>query len=198
MIITLEYPFTELYKAGYTHVGNEGRKLITLKKFNGELVGTSYARYLMAVKLGRFLTDQEEVDHIDDNKTNDDPNNLQILTPEQNREKQRLHYINNVQQKFDLACPNCGKVFILSERDMHNKIRQIQKNGYTGLIYCSRSCSSIFNKILKPGNFNSGVVGLTIAEDQIQRIKSLKRQGFSSYKISEQLGIARNTVMKYW
>jgi len=198
MIITLEYPFTELYNAGYTHVSNEGRKLITLKKFNGELVGTSYARYLMSVKLGRFLTDQEEVDHIDDNRTNDDPNNLQILTPEQNREKQRLHYINNVQQKFDLACPYCGKVFILSERDMHNKIRQIQKNGYTGLIYCSRSCSSIFNKILKPGNFNSGVVGLTIAEDQIQRIKSLKRQGFSSYKISEQLGIARNTVMKYW
>ena len=51
MIITLEYPFTELYNAGYTHVGNEGRKLITLKKFNGELVGTSYARYIMAVKL---------------------------------------------------------------------------------------------------------------------------------------------------
>lgn len=56
----------------------------------------SYARYLMAVKLGRFLTDQEEVDHIDDNRTNDDINNLQILTPKQNREKREKHYLNNV------------------------------------------------------------------------------------------------------
>ena len=194
MIITLEYPFTELYNAGYTHVGNEGRKLITLKKFNGELVGTSYARYLMAVKLGRFLTDQEEVDHIDNNKTNDDPNNLQILTPEQNREKQRLHYINSVQQKFDLACPYCGKDFTLTEREMGGRITQIQKNNSIGLIYCSTNCAGIFNSLINP----SIKIGKTITEDQIENIRSLKRRGFSSYKISEKLAIARNTVMKYW
>ena len=198
MKIDLEYPYSAEYQAGYIYVNNEARRCVTLKDSHGATTGTTYARYLMAVKLGRFLTDQEEVDHIDNNKTNDDPNNLQILTPEQNREKREKHYLNNVQQKFDLECPNCGKSFTLTEREMGGRITQIQKNGYTGLIYCSRSCSSIFNKILKPGNFNSGVVGLTIAEDQIQRIKSLKRQGFSSYKISEQLGIARNTVMKYW
>ena len=195
MIITLEYPFTELYNAGYTHVGNEGRKLITLKKFNGELVGTSYARYLMAVKLGRFLTDQEEVDHIDNNKTNDDPNNLQILTPEQNREKQRLHYINNVQQKFELVCPNCGCNFSLTEREMNGRFIQIRKNASLGLIYCSSSCSSIFNKLLNP---TSSTIGTPITDEKIKNIKRLKQQGFSSYKISEQLGIARNTVMKYW
>ena len=191
MIITLEYPFTELYNAGYTHVGNEGRKLITLKKFNGELVGTSYARYLMAVKLGRFLTDQEEVDHIDNNKTNDDPNNLQILTPEQNREKQRLHYINSVQQKFDLACPYCGKDFTLTERDMKMKFDYFHKNNGSGLIYCSSSCNAKYNSDTNP-------IGRPTDEDLIQRIKSLRKQGLSSYKIADQLKISRNTVMKYW
>ena len=191
MIITLEYPFTELYKAGYTHVGNEGRKLITLKKFNGELVGTSYARYLMAVKLGRFLTDQEEVDHIDNNKTNDDPNNLQILTPEQNREKQRLHYINSVQQKFDLACPYCGKDFTLTERDMKMKFDYFHKNNGSGLIYCSSSCNAKYNSDTNP-------IGRPTDEDLIQRIKSLRKQGLSSYKIADQLKISRTTVMKYW
>ena len=195
MIITLEYPFTELYNAGYTHVGNEGRKLITLKKFNGELVGTSYARYIMAVKLGRFLTDQEEVDHIDNNKTNDDPNNLQILTPEQNREKQRLHYINNVQQKFELVCPNCGCNFSLTEREMNGRFIQIRKNASLGLIYCSSSCSSIFNKLLNP---TSSTIGTPITDEKIKNIKRLKQQGFSSYKISELTGVSRNTVMKYW
>ena len=191
MIITLEYPFTELYNAGYTHVGNEGRKLITLKKFNGELVGTSYARYIMAVKLGRFLTDQEEVDHIDNNKTNDDPNNLQILTPEQNREKQRLHYINNVQQKFDLACPYCGKDFTLTERDMKMKFDYFHKNNGSGLIYCSSSCNAKYNSDTNP-------IGRPTDEDLIQRIKSLRKQGLSSYKIADQLKISRTTVMKYW
>ena len=195
MIITLEYPFTELYNAGYTHVGNEGRKLITLKKFNGELVGTSYARYLMAVKLGRFLTDQEEVDHIDNNKANDDPNNLQILTPEQNREKQRLHYINDVQQKFELVCPNCGCNFSLTEREMNGRFIQIRKNASLGLIYCSSSCSSIFNKLLNP---TSSTIGTPITDEKIKNIKRLKQQGFSSYKISELTGVSRNTVMKYW
>ena len=38
MIITLEYPFSELYNAGYTHVGNEGRKLITLRKLNNDCI----------------------------------------------------------------------------------------------------------------------------------------------------------------
>ena len=198
MKINLDYPYNTLWKNGYIVVNPEGRRNVILFNTQFDRSTVSYARYLMSVKLGRFLTDQEEVDHKDDNKTNDDPNNLQILTPEQNREKREKHYLNNVQQKFDLECPNCGKSFTLTEREMGGRITQIQKNGYTGLIYCSRSCSSIFNKILKPGNFNSGVVGLTIAEDQIQRSKSLKRQGFSSYKISEQLGIARNTVMKYW
>ena len=194
MKIDLEYPFTELYKAGYTHVSSEGRRYITLRKFNGGIDGTSYARYLMSVKLGRFLTNQEEVDHIDENRTNDDINNLQILTPEQNREKQRLHYINNVQQKFDLECPNCGKSFTLTEREMGGRITQIQKNNSIGLIYCSTNCAGIFNSLINP----SIKIGKTITEDQIENIRSLKRRGFSSYKISEKLAIARNTVMKYW
>ena len=195
MKIDLEYPFTELYKAGYTHVSSEGRRYITLKKFNGGIDGTSYARYLMSVKLGRFLTNQEEVDHIDNNKTNDDPNNLQILTPEQNREKQRLHYINNVQQKFELVCPNCGCNFSLTEREMNGRFIQIRKNASLGLIYCSSSCSSIFNKLLNP---TSSTIGTPITDEKIKNIKRLKQQGSSSYKISELTGVSRNTVMKYW
>ena len=191
MKIDLEYPFTELYNAGYTHVSSEGRRYITLKKFNGGIGGTSYARYLMSVKLGRFLTNQEEVDHIDENRTNDDINNLQILTPEQNKEKQRLHYINNVQQKFDLSCPQCGKDFTLTERDMGEKFYKHYQNNGSGLIFCSRSCNATFNR-------GTSLVGKSIDEDTINRIKSLQRQGLSSYKIADELKISRNTVMKYW
>ena len=195
MKIDLEYPFSSLWKSGYIVVNSEGRRNVILFNSQTNRSTVSYARYLMSVKLGRFLTDQEEVDHIDNNKTNDDPNNLQILTPEQNREKQRLHYINSVQQKFELVCPNCGCNFSLTEREMNGRFIQIRKNASLGLIYCSSSCSSIFNKLLNP---TSSTIGTPITDEKIKNIKRLKQQGFSSYKISEQLGIARNTVMKYW
>ena len=47
-------------------------------------------RYLLAVKLGRYLTDEEQVDHIDDDKTNDNIDNLQILTVKENAVKSGL------------------------------------------------------------------------------------------------------------
>ena len=194
MKIDLEYPYNTLWNNGYIVINPEGRRNVVLFNSQIDRSTVSFARYLMSVKLGRFLTDQEEVDHIDNNKTNDDPNNLQILTPEQNREKREKHYLNNVQQKFDLECPNCGKSFTLTEREMGGRITQIQKNNSIGLIYCSTNCARIFNSLLNP----SVNIGKTITENQIENIRSLKRQGFSSYKISEKLGIARNTVMKYW
>lgn len=46
-----------------------------------------YARYLMEQHLGRELTDEEEVDHIDNNGLNDKIENLQILTPIENFKK---------------------------------------------------------------------------------------------------------------
>jgi len=195
MKIDLEYPFNTEYQAGYVYVNNEGRRAVTLKRFDGSLTGTTLARYLMAVKLGRFLTDQEEVDHIDNNKTNDDPNNLQILTPEQNREKQRLHYINNVQQKFDLACPYCGKDFTLTERSMGEKFYKHYTNNGSGLIFCSNSCKAKYQIETNPEAFP---VGRTKSQDIINQIKALRSQGLSVYKIADQLKISRNTVMKYW
>ena len=191
MKIDLEYPYNTLWNNGYIVINPEGRRNVVLFNSQIDRSTVSFARYLMSVKLGRFLTDQEEVDHIDDNKTNDDPNNLQILTPEQNREKQRLHYINSVQQKFDLACPYCGKDFTLTERDMKMKFDYFHKNNGSGLIYCSSSCNAKYNSDTNP-------IGRPTDEDLIQRIKSLRRHGLSSYKIADELKISRNTVMKYW
>ncbi len=194
MKIDLEYPYSVEYQAGYIYVKNEARRCVTLKDSHGVTTGTTYARYLMAVKLGRFLTDQEEVDHIDNNKTNDDPNNLQILTPEQNREKQRLHYINNVQQKFDLACPYCGKDFTLTERDMGEKFYKHYTNNGSGLIFCSNSCKAKYQMETNPEAFP---VGQSKSQDVINQIKALRRQGFSDYRIAKELKISANTAKKY-
>lgn len=84
----LEYPFSELYKHGYIIIGPNGRKNVCLADKASDAVTTiSYARYLMSIKLGRFLTREEEVDHIDNDPTNDSIDNLQMLSGEANRNK---------------------------------------------------------------------------------------------------------------
>jgi hypothetical protein len=50
----------------------------------------SYARYLMSTHLGRLLTDEEHVDHINDIKLDDRIENLQILSQKENNIKAGL------------------------------------------------------------------------------------------------------------
>ena len=99
----------------------------------------SYARYLMTLHLGRELTDQEEVDHIDDDYTNDVIENLQILTPEQNKAKQDK--LRREQALITLTCPQCGEEFTRFRR--FTKMR----NGGSGEpSCCSRRCSIQYHR----------------------------------------------------
>ena len=86
----VEYPYSTMYKRAYITTNDEGRKLVIFIKDGKAVHGTPYARYLMAVKLGRFLTSDEQVDHIDNDRTNDVIENLQILTQEENIKKYNM------------------------------------------------------------------------------------------------------------
>lgn len=68
----------------------------------------TYARHLMSVFLGRFLTEEEHVDHINDDCTDDRIENLQILTPSQNSLKM-LYRRGRVMAV--IICPTCGFLF---------------------------------------------------------------------------------------
>ena len=83
----IDPPFADLYDTAYVYVNNEGRRLIKFLKDKKHIKGMAYARYLLSVKLGRFLTDDEQADHIDNDKTNDALDNLQLLTRAQNTAK---------------------------------------------------------------------------------------------------------------
>src|ERR1700686_4619780 len=43
-----------------------------------------YSKYLMSIKVGRILSEEEQVDHVDGNKVNDEILNLEIVTGEEN------------------------------------------------------------------------------------------------------------------
>ena len=90
-----------------------------------------YSRYLMEQKLGRKLTQEETVDHKDNDKTNDSIDNLQILTRVENAKKD-----HKKTEWFYFDCPVCKKP---SKRSM-SQIRRARKKGKAGP-YCSKSCA---------------------------------------------------------
>lgn len=81
----------------------------------------SYAKYNLSIKLGRILTRDEQVDHIDNNKLNDEVENLQILTREENSQKW-IDSSDRIRQKMiKLTCSFCGVVFERQERQVKYK-----------------------------------------------------------------------------
>ena len=87
----------------------------------------------MSVNVGRYLTDDEEVDHIDSDKTNDDISNLQILSIEN-------HKLKTIKERSPrktevITCAFCGKIF---ER-FSNRLTVKRNNRF-----CSRRCNGKF------------------------------------------------------
>lgn len=189
MIIELQEPFKSIWKSGYLVVNSENRRNVLLRGFSSEVTTISYARYLVCVKLGYILSSEYEVDHIDNDKTNDDISNLQVLTKRENKRKQELWYEENEMISYGLVCAQCGMSFLLSRSQMTPRLSQNVEYAF-----CSRSCASKHQHL-------RGAISLLkapISEDLQKQIKDLRNQCLSSYKISEITGCARNTVMKYW
>lgn len=93
----------------------------------------------MSVKEKRILKKDEHVDHIDNNKANDDINNLQILSLKENNLKEAKR---KGRKMVLLKCPFCKKIF---EKE-RNKTHLQKKGNFTA---CSRKCSSTFGALLQ-------------------------------------------------
>ena len=85
--ITLEEPYASVWRRGYLVTNSENRRTLILYNSSTDRSSCQYARYLLAVKIGRFLTAAEEADHIDGDKTNDSVANLQVLSKAANIRK---------------------------------------------------------------------------------------------------------------
>lgn len=136
MKIKLEYPYNQDWDKGYLVTNPENRKTIILFNSHKDRSSTAYARYLLAVSLGRYLSDYEQADHINNDKTDDRIENIQLLSKDENRQKQVRHYRENNKVFINLTCPNCGVIFEyrMSDYKFFTKTKDRK-------FHCSKSCA---------------------------------------------------------
>lgn len=116
----------------------DGRLRCVLVHPNGYKQTVSYPKYLMEVYLGRYLEDNETVDHIDGNFLNNNINNLQVLDKQE-------HCRQDVLRNKDVIvnCEYCGKEFTIKGSTIYYRNRRDHNNsGY----FCSRECSGKYGK----------------------------------------------------
>lgn len=139
MKIELQEPFKSLWRKGYVVTNKQLRNHVCLFNCSKDRTTISLARYKMCCKLGYILEAIYEVDHIDNDKTNDNIDNLQVLTKEQNRNKETSNYwLKSKYSKFtELTCSQCNTIFNKETKEVRHLLRV--KPGRT--FCCSRLCS---------------------------------------------------------
>ena len=109
----------------------DGRKHIILyDNITKRKTTMSYSKYLLQQKLDRALIGDETTDHIDEDFTNDNQENLQVLSRSDNSRKSR-----KPPEMIDLVCEVCNKQFQrLARQHRHNKRKSMH-------ICCSKQCA---------------------------------------------------------
>lgn len=107
----------------------DGRKQVTICFPHRKQKCMSYARYLWVSNYGE-IPDGYEVDHINNDRTDDRLENYQLLTGSENRRKE-----NELRGKavVDRICPVCGKQFPYEKRNLSTHPNPC----------CSRKCGGI-------------------------------------------------------
>lgn len=113
----------------------------------------SYPKYLMEQHLGRKLTDDETVDHIDEDYTNDDISNLRIITRVDNSKRSAPKMI-----QVDGQCALCGVTFTLSKYQM--KLERQGKN--CAGPFCGKVCQGKYSRSVQLGGQVLGRADITI------------------------------------
>lgn len=122
----------------------DGRKRIDLIAPNWRKT-VQYAKLVLEVKLGRKLINDETVDHLNGDKTDDSPENLRIMSLSENARDSALKL-----QPQNFVCPWCNSNFVLEGKKLKYAANNRDK-GKSGP-FCGRSCAGKYSTSVQYNN----------------------------------------------
>ena len=114
------------------------RKHVIIIYDDGTRQTLSYPRYLMEQHLGRKLTSEETIDHINEDCTDDRIENLQLLTREENASKSAIVHPAKI---YMFICPECG----IETSKLLSVVNHNRAQGKAGP-FCSKRCAGKVNR----------------------------------------------------
>lgn len=119
-----------------------GRYFVCIRYEGGRRRTTTYARHVMEQHLGYVLPRSVDVDHIDNDKTNDALENLQVLGKRENIQKHwgpegpPVKRAGMPSEIWTFPCPVCSTEVEMLARN----VRRMRHRGSRGP-FCSKSCA---------------------------------------------------------
>lgn len=121
------------------YLRKDGRMHVVIVNDSGKKT-KSYPRFILEKHLGRELKNNETVDHINGDFTNNDITNLQILSRENNAIKKYSDFPELKRKTITFTCTICGAV----ATKFLNNVEHNRKKGKAGP-FCSRKCAGIYS-----------------------------------------------------
>jgi hypothetical protein len=123
----------------------DGRKHICVLFSDGSRTTVSYPKYLMEKHLNRYLNDDETVDHIDRDFTNDEISNLRVVG-------RKEHASDDAKRRksSDGICIWCKSSISFTE--INKRLKNKRKSGP----FCSRKCSGQYGASILHGGKKVG------------------------------------------
>lgn len=137
------------YRVYGPYGSNDGRKRLTfrevdeggmIRKAGSKSFSMAWSRALMIAKLDRLLSEDEEVDHINEDHTDDSVDNLQVLSYEEHKQKSGRENGARQNRRTLEVCPVCEKEF-MCRGDSKRKALSLNRQPC-----CSRVCGSKYGR----------------------------------------------------
>lgn len=127
-----------------------GRMIVTIIRPDGSKGSMTYARWLYQEHVQRVLDPEEHVDHIDEDKLNDQIGNFQLLSNLENHRKSR-----GEPEMVTFLCPTCG----VEATKLARMVRHNRKLGRAGP-FCGKLCAGKYRAPVAQSRQRRQVEGL--------------------------------------
>lgn len=158
------------YKIYGPYTRKDGRQHVILVS-NKDRKTVSYPKYIVELHLGRYLSTNETVDHIDNDFTNNSLENLRVVDRVRHAKEDAKRH------KKSFVCPYCRISFSLKGAKLSNALSNTKRGKFGP--FCSRSCAGKYGKEVQQGLRNKGKVeiikGVIVFKEKMSAFQETER-----------------------